>query len=352
MKKYLHTIYLTLFLNMLLWPVLKNLVADRAPLLNLLNEYRMPAEFRDFLIMTSNQIDYSAFGTSEKILLGDDDWLFQRVHLEATMPTLERTPAAKLGSVYLRLVKIKRFLAEKGVRFIVIPIPLPTTLYKEFLPSNSPSVPQETIFKKYVAHLKHNTGLEVIDVLEIFEPIKNDYQLFYKTDFHWTEVGAYFIASELLQRLVPNSKDKMKISDLSFTPEHYNSGIASKHLALYKRISETAPVLERKFETIKKEEDSNPHFFTYLNKKVSNNHVGTPNILLLGDSFATAFIEPTGLPNHLGRLYFNKLSEFHKLESLLSDDVDTVVLLHVETQLLKMFEKHFWPDLSLKQSLP
>lgn len=349
MNRYLHSIYLAFFLNLLLWPVLKNLVTDRVPLLNLRNEYRMPAEFRDFLIMTSNQIDYSIFGISEKILLGDNDWFFQRVHLEGTMPTLERAPAAKLDSVYLRLVNIKRFLTEKGVRFIIIPIPLPTMLYKEFLPSNSPSVPQKTRFEKYVNHLKYNTGIEIIDVLKIFEPIKNDYQLFYKTDFHWTEVGAYIIASELLQRLVPNSKDKMEISDLIFTPKYYNSGVASMHLALYKRISETAPVIERNADIINREEDSNPHFSIYINKKGLNNHVDTPNILLFGDSFATAFVEPTGLLNHLGGLYFNKLREFQNLQLLLSDDVDVVVLLHVEFQLLKMTEKHFWPDVALKQ---
>ena len=155
--------------------------------------------FRDLFIRTKNQIDYSLFGTSRKVYVGKDGWLFDRDPVD---PLGQLTPA-QMTALEQSFVTLAEMLAHRGIRLVVVGHPDKVRIYPEMAPPSMPlPLPNDN-----VSRLRHflasQPSLIFVDAEAILkkEKSRTSERLFAKTDLHETEVGALPVVMEIIARI-------------------------------------------------------------------------------------------------------------------------------------------------------
>ena len=155
--------------------------------------------FRDLFTRAKNQIDYSVFGTSSKVLVGSDGWLFAKGNL---VP-VDRLRPDEFADLEQGFVTLARRLRAKGVTLIVIGYPDKSVIYPEKTPPQvmlpRPSGNQE----KLRQFLASRTDLTFIDAEPILkrEKSRSTELLYFKTDMHVSEVAQVPIVKEIIARI-------------------------------------------------------------------------------------------------------------------------------------------------------
>ena len=368
----LKTIHFVLFLTFLCLPVLKlTLIGE----IRLIDEYRLPNlfprdsfieffkyksrysekieayfndnfGFRDFLVRCKNQIEYTLFRKSVNLTIGKEGWLYSKSRVENM--GLERKTDEEFERVYQGLMRTNRYLKERGIQFIIIPIPDKNIVYPEYLPDRIPRQPAKSAFTRYLELLQRNKDLQVVNVMQLLKQQKQKYVMFPKTDLHWTDVGAYIIASELLRMLFERSGDEglrptpFEIENIDF------QGRQAKILAIFDTPVETVPTIRQTWtDNWTMDFITDSHLSVYKNKRQGKTgQPELPKLLHFGDSFSGNFFNRTGFPNYFAEINFNRYDDFHNLENLLHDDTNVVILMHIKTGLKDMIEKPgWWPEL-------
>ena len=155
--------------------------------------------FRDLFIRTKNQIDYSLFGTSRKVYVGKDGWLFDR---EPVDPLGELTPA-KMTALEQSFVTLAEMLAHRGIRLVVVAHPDKVRIYPEMAPPSMPLPQPNDNVSRLRQFLASQPSLIFVDAEAILrkEKSRTSERLFAKTDLHETEVGALPVVKEIIARI-------------------------------------------------------------------------------------------------------------------------------------------------------
>ena len=112
--------------------------------------------FRSFLTRLANQIDYSIFRYSNKVLIGQNGWLFDRGFFRDEIALSRIGDDLKIEKE--QLIAISKFLDRKGIRLVVISTPAKETIYRDLLPPGSPLGPIVSEFEKFRTDLKAGDG--------------------------------------------------------------------------------------------------------------------------------------------------------------------------------------------------
>lgn len=158
--------------------------------------------FRSILTRLANQIDYSVFGFSKKVLIGKDGWYFDPEFFTAEL-NFSRT-SDQLAVERQKMVALSEFLKRRNIRLVVIATPAKETVYREFLPVRTPLRPAISEFDKFRDYLKAGDGREwiYIDSQEIFTRAKSDgIDIYFRTDLHATTYGTSLVTKEMINRL-------------------------------------------------------------------------------------------------------------------------------------------------------
>lgn len=97
-----------------------------------------------------------------------------------------------------RIEQINNYLQQKQIKFILIIVPNKEQIYYDNMPCT---------IKKYNEFNRTDDLLKYLDKNFIVYPKKQmqklskDYELYYKYDSHWTELGAYIVLQEINQRI-------------------------------------------------------------------------------------------------------------------------------------------------------
>lgn len=75
-------------------------------------------------------------------------------------------------------------------------VPTATDIYKDTLPNGAPTANQQ----KLLSFISQNTDIDMINISSAMHEHKNEY-IYYRTDHHWTSLGAYYGAKALLQSM-------------------------------------------------------------------------------------------------------------------------------------------------------
>ncbi|MEG1409610.1 MAG: DHHW family protein [Terrisporobacter sp.] len=133
---------------------------------------------RDFFTNVKINVD-KLIGKKESngVFLGKDGYLIENF----TEPNKE--------AVNESLQSIKNFSEKyKDVKQYMLISPTAVSVYKDKLPAMAPVVDQEAYIQGYKKHLP--TSIKFVDNFEALNKDK-DKGVFYKTDHHWTSLGAY-----------------------------------------------------------------------------------------------------------------------------------------------------------------
>lgn len=95
----------------------------------------------------------------------------------------------------------KRFFDHHKIRFIVMSPPNKISIYPEHLPKSYLSQQAQYIRYDQVEEILKELGIEYIDVKTPILANKTKGQVYFKTDTHWSQLGAYLGFKELLKHL-------------------------------------------------------------------------------------------------------------------------------------------------------
>jgi alginate O-acetyltransferase complex protein AlgJ len=149
--------------------------------------------FRKRLIHLLNYAKVAGLGVSPtpKVILGRNDWLF---YGDIDIPyyrAVKRFTPRELDAWQKPLEQRQRWLADRGIPYLIVFAPLKGTVYPEFLPGAYNRVDTVSRLDQLMTHLKEHSKLNVVDLRKSILDEKSRHQVFYRTDTHWNNRGAY-----------------------------------------------------------------------------------------------------------------------------------------------------------------
>ncbi len=108
-----------------------------------------------------------------------------------------------------RAVQSADSLSDTGVPVSLALIPTVAQLYADMLPDGAPNEDQQAVIDSAYAQ----TALETVDLSSVLTAHSSEY-IFYRTDHHWTSLGAYYAANALR-----SSWGLPEINKAALTPE-------------------------------------------------------------------------------------------------------------------------------------
>ena len=99
-------------------------------------------------------------------------------------------------------------------------IPISSTVLKEKLPKNAPILDEKIYVEEFEKSL--DSRINFIYPYDTMSSHKEEY-IYYKTDHHWTTLGAYYAYEELCKKLKLNKKSLNKYTEVLATDEFYGT---------------------------------------------------------------------------------------------------------------------------------
>lgn len=200
------------------------------------------------------------------------------------------------------------------VNMSVMLVPTKISIYENKLPKNIKINNQQKLIREIYSKL--DTNINKIELYDSFIKERDEQQLYYKTDHHWTSYGAYLAYSQFQNNYIDINKLTKKELTNSFKGSTYSKVVD------YKTKNERIDIYEYKDYDIEvnyvlsKKQTNTLYNLDYLNKKdkyalfLDNNHplitiknkdIKAGNILIIKDSYANSFIP--FLVNHYRKIH-------------------------------------------------
>jgi hypothetical protein len=210
---------------------------------------RFPQEFeayyndhftlRSTLIRLYNKFKLMVLDESpqDDVVMGDEGWMFYAGdHILEDIFALEPFSQAEL-EVRRRIIEGKRdWLAEQGAAYLFVVAPNKHSIYREFMPEDYRRLSGRSRFDQLIEYLKRHSDIELIDLRPPLLSVKDQYDLFYRTDSHWNKFGGFFayrhIMPEINRLLEHWDAQPYDISDYTITSSMEEGGDLAKVLAL------------------------------------------------------------------------------------------------------------------------
>lgn len=170
--------------------------------------------FREKFICLNSRIDYYLFSKSPnaKVIIGERGFLFYNGENAGDGISMseyiggDRYTDDQLSQIAEELTKAKKYLEQKGCEFIVFIAPNKSRVYSEYMPDvlKRARISDKCQTDQIVDYLKANTGIRVVYPYEELKDYMNrhpDEPLYYYSDTHWNDLGAYIGAKALLAEL-------------------------------------------------------------------------------------------------------------------------------------------------------
>lgn len=160
--------------------------------------------FREPLIKLSSSIQYNIFHKSptEKVEIGKSGWFFYTLDNNIEIAQGKYMLSEEmLKEIAIQQEEIRKKLNEQGIEYILILPPSKVSIYPEMIASGNYSI-RKTPVDIVADYLEQNTQVKVVRLKEALLEGKDKQQLYFKTDTHWNEAGAYVAYSEIINKLI------------------------------------------------------------------------------------------------------------------------------------------------------
>ena len=205
---------------------------------------------------------------------------------------------------YLSNLRYVEYVGQKNPgKTSLILVPSPATVLKDYLPANAPYYDADAMYREASAVLKET---KEIDILSQMKQYAKENQVYFKTDHHWTLLGAYaayeaYCEQTKQQKQIYSYFSAKKISD-SFYGSMYSKALApgTKPDDFYAAVNvpqaEVVSDGEKKngiynVESLMKK-DKYAYFFggNYGETQISSHTKEKKRMLVIKDSFANCFV--------------------------------------------------------------
>lgn len=178
---------------------------------------------RDQFVSLCANIKYHIFhlSPSEKVHIGKDGWFFYTMdeNLEIASGTYRLTDEM-LAQILAKHRAIRDKLKERGTDYVIVFPTSKVSIYPEYLRYGSGEV-RKTPVDIVADYLENNSDLKVIRLKDILLDAKEGHQLYFKTDTHWTQIGAYIGYQEIHRRLTEMGLCMTPMVDATFEDAEY-----------------------------------------------------------------------------------------------------------------------------------
>ncbi len=179
--------------------------------------------FRDLFVSTYGNIQYNVFGRSPNstVQLGRDGWMYYTKDRNLQIASGEYVLSSKeLETIFKQQLQIYDKLKKQGIEYVLV---LPTSkvsIYPEYIRSGDYHV-RETPVDQLAQYIQEHSDIRVIPLKKALLDAKNEGQVFFKTDTHWTEFGAYMGYCEIIRKLGDFGMLSDAPEEVTFKPFEY-----------------------------------------------------------------------------------------------------------------------------------
>ncbi len=134
-----------------------------------------------------------------KAIAGDDGWLVYTA--EGDMEDYQRSALftrEELAQFQQNLDALSARYAERGITLLVIVPPNKNTIYPERVPPQIPVIGKRTRLDQAVSYLQAHGNQQIIDLRPALKAARAEREIYYATDTHWNDYGAYIAYSALM----------------------------------------------------------------------------------------------------------------------------------------------------------
>lgn len=176
---------------------------------------------------------------SNTALAGKDGWVFYKQH-EDGQPLwnymgINNFTEEELEKGAANLVETRDELAKRGIDFVAVCLPNKEIVYSEYMPDTVVQVNPVTKGLQFANYMWENTDVKYLYPLDELLAAKDDVpEIYFKTDTHWNQYGAFVGYSEVLKTNYGQS-DSPESVEFKLVPENklgdivYNAGISDKY---------------------------------------------------------------------------------------------------------------------------
>ncbi len=198
---------------------------------------------------------HGGFGmdVSTNIIIGKDGWLFYPSSIHdgfLAERNLDPFSPAELDEWQQLLEKRNKFFTSHGYPFIVVIPPDKQSIYTEMMPEQFSRVGPKTRLDQLIERLREtHSPVRLIDVRPVLLEAKKHHRIYFKTDTHWNDYGAfaaYPVILDAIQSVLPGRKIvPQPMSDFLPRSER-KSGDLARYMDLYYEYNEDWPELVRR----------------------------------------------------------------------------------------------------------
>ena len=170
---------------------------------------------------------------SNEVLLGKDGWLFYKVMTDGTplydYMGINRFTDEELSSIYERISTENEEMAARGIKYACITIPNKEQVYDIYMPDTAERVSETSRLDQLTEYMEKRISetageaatlsVPYADETDILMQYRDEYPLYYKTDTHYTDLGAYLALKEIwrLTEGEARAENSESLDGLTFT---------------------------------------------------------------------------------------------------------------------------------------
>ncbi|HUG33151.1 MAG TPA: hypothetical protein VMJ90_00165 [Anaerolineales bacterium] len=135
-----------------------------------------------------------------KVIAGDDGWLVYTAENDIDdYQKIGLFSDEQLAVFQQNLDALSEAYAERGIELIVVIAPNKNTIYPERVPVQIPVLGNESRLDQVISYLRANGNEQIVDLRPALLAAKHERQMYYATDTHWNDYGAYIAYAALLE---------------------------------------------------------------------------------------------------------------------------------------------------------
>lgn len=231
---------------------------------------------RDILVRFNSEFRYQVFNTSpvSRVVLGENGWLFynedNNIESYRNVKLYSKT---ELDSLYEKHESIAKKLADRGIIYVFVVAPNNQSIYFENLPNwTKQKINSISRYEQVIERMGQSKHILVIDLKKVLLEEKLSHRLYYNTDTHWNDLGAYIAYREIMNSVYRRTGDReflpIPSTDLSLSSDSaHPSGDLADMIGLSGGVIETGGMkvqIRSDFKSSKKWVVFHDSFFTAM----------------------------------------------------------------------------------------
>lgn len=252
------------------------------------NYYNDHVPFKNLFVKAKTKLDVKILKESSvsDVTIGKDNWLFYTVSEdgEDALADYQHTnlyTADEKEQLSESIAAIVDEMKERGIRFVMFEAPDKESVYSKYMPDSVRVYGDKSRLDAIIPELEAK-GLPVYDIKPGLLEKADDYQLYYKYDTHWNQLGSFIGSQQISQVLLGTS---VSLSDVSIEENGAGSGDLARMLNMAAEYSDDTEYVIKDYlpavtaTTVDMNEDNS---FAVFESDSPNDKT----LLVVGDSFS------------------------------------------------------------------